>query len=213
MYSTHQQLITLAIAYTCLGVFIATAIAAVLDMFNFLRLAPEIRKRLHVVLIVEIVVIAVVSFKGFLDPSTVVDQVKSINTANQELSNYVAKSTKHSESDVQTARALAVAVKGGIPFPISFDRLECKGRLTSIRVACGQTYILRYNPERVTYLLTGKSSTGEIHALASPAHQPPGDKGAVLTFDEGVTLLLDYNQLMVSTLGGVVGRIVLNYAP
>ena len=127
MYTTHQQLITLAIAYTCLGVFIATAIAAVLDMFNFLRLAPEVRKRLHVVLIIEIVVIAVVSFKGFLDPSTVVDQVKSINTANQELSNYVAKSTKTSESDVHTARALAVAVEGGIPFPISFDRPECKG--------------------------------------------------------------------------------------
>jgi len=28
--------------------------------------------------------------------------------------------------------------------------------LTSIRVTCGQTYILGYNPERVTYLLTGK---------------------------------------------------------
>ena len=80
-------------------------------------------------------------------------------------------------------------------------------------MACGQTYILRYNPERVGYLLTGKTSTGEIHALAFPAYQPPGDEGAVLTFDDGVTLLMDYKQLMISTLGGVVGRIVLNYAP
>ena len=139
MYTTHQQIITLIIAYTCLGLFLATAIAAVLDMFNVFRLAPEIRKKLHVVLIVEVVVIAVASFKGFLDPSTIVDQVKSINTANQELSNYVAKTTKNSESDVQTARALAVAVKGGIPFPITFDRPDCKGKLNSVRVACGQT--------------------------------------------------------------------------
>lgn len=211
MQGTHHEIITLAIAYTCVGVFIATAIAAVLDMYNVFRLEPEIRRRLYVVLIVEIVVIAVVSFKGFLDPSTVVEQVKNSKTPTQELLEYVAKTTKKSQYGGYSVPALAAAARGGIPYPITFDDSTCKARLHSIRIACGQTYIVRYNQGSGTYLIAGKNkSTGEIHAESITAHQPPGDDSSVLYLPD-TTLRIDYNQLTVSTNAGVVGRIVLNY--
>jgi hypothetical protein len=66
MTEIHKELITLIIAYTCMGVFVATALASVLDIFNVLKLAADIRKKLHVALIVEIVGIAVGVFGGFL---------------------------------------------------------------------------------------------------------------------------------------------------
>lgn len=71
------KLIILIIAFTCVGVFIATAIASVLDLFNCLKLAPDIRKKLHAILLVEIVGISVGTFSGFLNPQTIVHKVES----------------------------------------------------------------------------------------------------------------------------------------
>jgi hypothetical protein len=210
MHSTHQQIITLIIAYTCALVFIATAIAAVLDMYNRLRLEPEIRMRLYTVLIVEIVVIAVVSFRGFLDPSAIVEQVKNNNTPNQELLEYVTKTTKESIYGDYSVPALAAAARGGIPYPISLDDSSCKARMHSIYIAGGETYTVRYNPSSGTYLISGKDPTGKIQAITTPAHQPPGDNGVTLDLVD-TTLRVDYNQLTVSTKAGVVGRITLNW--
>jgi hypothetical protein len=65
MTDIHKELITLIIAHTCVGVFVATAVASVLNLFNLVKLAADIRKKLHTALIVEIVAIAVGVFGGF----------------------------------------------------------------------------------------------------------------------------------------------------
>lgn len=67
----------LIIAFTCVGLFVATAIASGLDLFNLLKLAPDIRKKLHAVLLVEIVGISVVAFAGFLNPKPIAQKVVS----------------------------------------------------------------------------------------------------------------------------------------
>jgi hypothetical protein len=66
MTDIHKELLTLIIAYTCVGVFVATGLASVLDIFNVLTLAADIRRKLHAALIVEVVVIAVGVFGGLL---------------------------------------------------------------------------------------------------------------------------------------------------
>jgi len=138
MHNTHQEIITLIIAYTSAFVFMATAIAATLDMYNLLRLEPVIRRRLYAVLIVQIVGIALFSFKGFLDPKTVVEQAKNIKTPNQELLDYVEKTTKKSPHGDYSVPALAAAARGGIPYPIRLDDSACKARMHSIYIACGK---------------------------------------------------------------------------
>jgi len=74
MDTFSQHLIILIIAYICVGVFAATALATVLDLFNLLKLARDIRKKLHRVLVVEIGVIGVPWFRGFLNPKPIIEQ-------------------------------------------------------------------------------------------------------------------------------------------
>jgi hypothetical protein len=80
MTDIHRELITLIIAYTCVGVFVATAVASVLNLFNALKLAADIRKKLHTALIVEIVGIAVGVFGGFLqlNPQPVANKITQL---------------------------------------------------------------------------------------------------------------------------------------
>ena len=97
MTVNHQELIILIIAYTCVGVFIATAIATVLDLFKLLKIAPDIRKTLHRVLLVEIVVIAVGALAGFLNPKPIAQKVERLNRVEGEklqLDKQLADSTK-----------------------------------------------------------------------------------------------------------------------
>jgi hypothetical protein len=210
MHGTHQQIITLIVAYTCALVFIATAVAAVLDMYNRLRLEPAIRMRLYGILIIEIAAIAVFSFRGFLDPKTIVEEVKNNKTPNQELLEYVTKTTKKSIYGDYSVPALAAAARGGIPYPIRLDNSACKARMHSIYIVCEETYTVRYHQSSGTYLISGKDPTGKLQAITTPAHQPPDDNGVTLDLVD-TTLRVDYNQLTVSTKAGVVGRIVLNW--
>lgn len=87
----YRDLIVLIIAFTCVGVFVATAIASMLNLFNLLKLATDIRKKLHAVLIVEIVGIAVAAFAGFLNPKPIVEKVKDQKT---RLEKQITDSTK-----------------------------------------------------------------------------------------------------------------------
>lgn len=87
----YQDLIILIIAFTCVGLFVATAIASALDLFNLLKLAADIRKKLHTVLIVEVVGIAVAAFAGFLNPKPIVEKVEDQKT---QLEKQITDSTK-----------------------------------------------------------------------------------------------------------------------
>jgi PleD family two-component response regulator len=73
-----HDIVILTIVFTCVGVFVATAVAAVLDMFNGLVLRRDIRKKLHGVLVVEVVGICVAGFSGFLNAGHVVDKAKTL---------------------------------------------------------------------------------------------------------------------------------------
>jgi NAD/NADP transhydrogenase alpha subunit len=87
----YRDLIVLIIAFTCVGVFVATAIASVLDLFNLLKLAADIQKKLHTVLIVGVVGIAVAAFGGFLNPKPIVEKVEDQKT---RLEKQIIDSTK-----------------------------------------------------------------------------------------------------------------------
>lgn len=87
----YRDLIVLIIAFTCVGVFVATAIASMLDLFNLLKLAPDIRRKLHIVLIVEIVGIAVAVFGGFLNPAPI---AQSVERQRLELERQITDSTE-----------------------------------------------------------------------------------------------------------------------
>ena len=87
MTDIHKELITLIIAYTCVAVFVATALASVFDLFNVLKLAADIRKKLHTALIVEIVGIAVGVFGGFLrfNPQPVANRITQLQEETRNL--------------------------------------------------------------------------------------------------------------------------------
>jgi hypothetical protein len=72
----HLKIIQLIVAYTCVGVFVATAIATVLNVFGLISLEASLRKKLHTSLILEIAAIAVAAFAGLLNPKPVVEQVR-----------------------------------------------------------------------------------------------------------------------------------------
>lgn len=85
MNTIYHDLMILVIAFTCVGLFVATAIASALDLFNLLKLARDIRKKLHAVLLVEIVGISVAAFAGFLSPKRIVQKVEKVKSEKFEL--------------------------------------------------------------------------------------------------------------------------------
>ena len=92
-----NDLMILIIVFTCVGLFIATAIAVVLDLFNLLALEHNIRNKLHAVLVVEIVGIAVAAFAGYLNPYPMAQQLKragAVEGENVQLSKQLTDATK-----------------------------------------------------------------------------------------------------------------------
>lgn len=77
-----RDISALVITFTCVGVFVATAIASVLDLFNLLKLAPDIRKKLHAVLVVEIVGISIAAFSGLINPTRAVKKYEDVKEQN-----------------------------------------------------------------------------------------------------------------------------------
>jgi hypothetical protein len=98
-----NDLITLIIAFTCVGVFIATAIATVLDLFNLLQLERGIRKTLHKVLLAEIVVVSVAAYAGFLNPKPIVRTMERVDGLEKE----VTDATKALKRTVDTSVVVA----------------------------------------------------------------------------------------------------------
>ena len=86
MIDAHIEIMKLAIGYTCVGVFIATSIAVILDLFNQIDLDDDIKKNLQVVLLIEVVTISVGVFSGFLsvNPKPVITKVEQTQARLQE---------------------------------------------------------------------------------------------------------------------------------
>ncbi|MCV0393957.1 MAG: hypothetical protein K5872_19825 [Rhizobiaceae bacterium] len=99
----HLYILQLLIAYTCVGVFIATAVITLLALVGLLPILPHFLSRLFNILIVEVVVIAVAAFAGFLrlDPRPVTNTVEQVAATQAEL----AETETRLE---ETGRALAI---------------------------------------------------------------------------------------------------------
>lgn len=91
--ASHQEIITLIIAYTCVGVFVATSIITVLSLINVLKIDPAAKNRLFAILIVEVIVIGVGTFSGFMkfDTKSLSDKVESLALSEKNLES-IAKS-------------------------------------------------------------------------------------------------------------------------
>jgi hypothetical protein len=110
MKTIYHDLVILIIAFTCVGLFIATAIASTLDLFNWFKLAPDIRAKLHSVLVIEIVGICVAIFGGFLNPKPIAEKVQSQKV---QLEKQIADSTREikraeANEDVPTQNEVVV---------------------------------------------------------------------------------------------------------
>ena len=85
MTELSHDIALLVITFTCVGVFVATALASVLNLFNFLKLERDIRKKLHIVLLAEIVVIGTTAFAGVLrSPTNVIDKANQLEQTSQQ---------------------------------------------------------------------------------------------------------------------------------
>jgi hypothetical protein len=83
----HEALMRLVIGWTCVGVFVCTAVITLLALVGVLNVEKEVRDKLYTSLIVEIVVIAVAVFAGLIkiDPKPVVQQLQAGIQAEQTL--------------------------------------------------------------------------------------------------------------------------------
>lgn len=68
--TTHPLIMQLAIGYTCVGIFIATSVAVVLNLFGLLRIEAPIKRKLQVALLVEVASIGVAVFSGLITIAT-----------------------------------------------------------------------------------------------------------------------------------------------
>lgn len=75
MSTYYQGVLILIISSTCVALFVATAIAVVLDVFNLFNLRRDIRKKLHVALVGEVVATSVAVFGALLNVQPIADKV------------------------------------------------------------------------------------------------------------------------------------------
>lgn len=77
MSTAYQGVLILIIVFTCVALFVAAAIAVALDLFNLLKIRPDIRKKLHISLLIEVVVSSIAAFAVFLNPKPIAEKVES----------------------------------------------------------------------------------------------------------------------------------------
>jgi hypothetical protein len=74
----------LVITWTCVGVFVATAVGVLLDLFKVIKLPGDIRKTLYNVVLVEIAVVAVAAFSGVLNYRQLVKQAETAGDTSKD---------------------------------------------------------------------------------------------------------------------------------
>ncbi|OQX27546.1 MAG: hypothetical protein BWK80_04735 [Desulfobacteraceae bacterium IS3] len=85
----HQEIMTLIIGYTCVGVFVATSFITVLSLVNVIKIEHKAKNKLFAVLVVEILTIGVGTFAGFLNPKPLSDKVESLEIVNNGYSSVI----------------------------------------------------------------------------------------------------------------------------
>ena len=107
------MLIRLVIAWSCIGVFIATAIVTLLALVKVIELADKkYLDRLFTVLILEVVGIAVGVFAGFVQlPTTVEREVEAVGarTLAARIRPDVETITAHASRNIEDPAAVAAA--------------------------------------------------------------------------------------------------------
>ena len=136
MESTHREIITLIISYTCVGVFVATAFAAILNVFNLLTLDNGIRRKLQTILVIEVVIIAVSAFGGFLNPQPVLKRVEQAETVNEELGTLLDSSKQQSGI---TYESLINSLDSGVPVRVFLEK-NCPKHASAM---CGHIEVSR----------------------------------------------------------------------
>lgn len=92
----HKEIMTLIVGYTCVGVFVATAIITILSLVGLLRIDPDAKKKLFSILVVEVVLIGVALWRDFIT----IDK----NPLEAKIETLVAETTR-SEELVEARRA------------------------------------------------------------------------------------------------------------
>lgn len=62
----HQEIMTLIIAYTCVGIFVATSCITIFSLVGILRVEAKTRSKLYAILIFEVVAIGTGVFSKVL---------------------------------------------------------------------------------------------------------------------------------------------------
>ncbi len=102
-------LIGLIIGYTCVGVFVATAFAVVLDMFGRGRLPSDVRSMLYKALVVEVVVICVGWFASIAKFNPQPVKAEIANEAKQQVVEKQVIPLEHKIDQLQTPVYLQIA--------------------------------------------------------------------------------------------------------
>ncbi len=77
MSTYYQGVLILIISFTCVALFVMTGIAVALDLFNLFKLRADIRKKLHVALVIEVVATSVAAFGALLNAQPLADKVET----------------------------------------------------------------------------------------------------------------------------------------
>lgn len=83
----HKELMTLIIGYTCVGVFVTTAVITVLSLIGVIKIDPDAKRKLYEILIFEIVVIGIGLFGNFIsiNPKPVEAKIETLVANNERL--------------------------------------------------------------------------------------------------------------------------------
>ena len=109
----------LVIGWTCVGVFICTAVIAILSTVGLLRVDESFKKQLQTVLLVEVVVISVGVFLGLMkiDPRPVDQQLEAGQKAEQTLTTIETSKTAAPPSDQAATPAAELTPRVYIQIP------------------------------------------------------------------------------------------------
>lgn len=210
----HQQIIGLVIFYTCAGVFVATALAVVLDLFNQFKLQKDVRKKLHKVMLVEIIVIGIGTFSNLLnfDISSTVKQVKESENAATTLLEEVQSTTVVKEPS--NLSQIVAALDRGTRVKVIFDGKDCKDDRTYRgskvdpigSLLCGQTYLVQYLASNNSWTTTGYNEGTRSILTTSYKGQAPSNERLNLW---GLEFPVDENGFVTNDELGAIGRVVL----
>lgn len=158
----HKLILTLIIAYTAVGVFIATAIATVLSMFNLINLEKTLQSKLNKIVIAEIVIICLGAFSGFitLSPQKITSKIDTLNIQNKskiEHIDSIDKINKKLNIQVEKLESEIQQLKSSINIEEFNPRklIDCSKRENEIVIKIDEPSLISRSPKNI-YKIKGK---------------------------------------------------------